>query len=207
MVEKKAEQRYGPTSGTFAGWVGVVLCVVLAVLLAISDPDVVSLRWILGLLAAAGLIASMMLRPVIVLRPGRLVLRNPFSTWLVPLAAIEAVEVRAVTRVSAGGATYDAVAVGRRIRKMVRGVQPSRITDLSGYAGGRIEQPAESSSRKIDASTPEALADLMIGQILAAADDARSKHEEAGQVQRVWSVVPIGVIVALTVGFVVALFL
>ncbi|MFL6155781.1 MAG: hypothetical protein ACJ72D_06820 [Marmoricola sp.] len=204
MANASTEQRYGPTSGTLSGWAGLVLCALLVVAFSVSHFDAVSVRWILVVLAVAVLIWSMMLRPVIIVRGATVVLRNPFSSWLVPLAAIEVVAVRAVTRIEAGGQGYNAVAVGRRVRKMVGRESAGRITDL-GSSGGRLSTPPEPKTNRIDASTPERLADLMTDQILAAADDARRSGQQPGPVERVWAWPELGALAALVTALVVLL--
>lgn len=193
MSAKTTEQRYGPTSGTLSGWAGLVFCAAVVVALLLGGPDLVRVRWTIAVLAVGVAIWAVMLRPLIIVRAPVVELRNPFSSWLVPLATIDLVVVRVITRIEAGGRTYDAVAVGRRIRKMVSREQRDPIS--------------ESRTKRIDASTPETLADLMTGQILAAAENARRSGQDAGPAVRVWAVPELAVLAALVVALVVTLLL
>lgn len=200
MTPTIPEQRYGPTSGALTGWLGVVTCVVLEVVLAVHGWNLVEVRWMVGILLAGVLIATMMLRPVIVLAADQLELRNPFSSWLIPVALVEVVQVRVVTRITAAGTPYDAVAVGRRVRPMVRG-------DGVGLFSRRALPQFASAPARRDASTPEALADLMTEQILVAAEDARARRVEPGPVRRAWAVVPLAATGLLLAALVVTLLL
>lgn len=207
MTATSKQQRYGPTAGTVSGWIGLVICAAVLVTFAISSPGVVGSRWIAGASGAAVVIWSMMLRPVIIVRPPVVELRNPFSSWQVPLATIDAVLVRAVTRIESGGRSYDAVAVGRRVRKMARSVAvPGRVNEF-GRADAMPAIEPDPVSRRLDASTPEALADLMIEQILNAAADAKRRNDPVGTPVRTWAVVELGLLGAAAIALAVTLLL
>ena len=205
MAPTISEQQYGPTAGTVSGWIGLVLSVVVGVGVLFSGYDRESLRIALGAALAAGLIWTVMLRPRIIVRlPGTLLLRNPLSTWEIPLAVVEVVSVRAITRVAVGERTYDGVAVGRPIRPP----RTSVIGGLSGLGGRRMPAPegtTKKSSIQASASTPNAIADLMTEQILAAADRARETRQPAEGIRRHWAVPELAVIGAALIGLVVAL--
>ncbi|MET3962934.1 hypothetical protein ABIE44_002868 [Marmoricola sp. OAE513] len=200
------EQRYGPTAGTVTGWLGLVVCVALAAVFAVVDVGAARPPWICGFVGGAVVIWATMLRPVIVVRaPDQVELRNPLSSWLIPLASVEVVQVRAVTRVVASGTPYDAVAVGRRIRKMVRnGPERVKLGDFGPNTG--VAVPVDPPTARFDVSTPEALADLMTEQILAAAEDARRTGKPAGPAVRSWAVLEIALLGVAAVAFVVSLF-
>lgn len=200
MPVPKPEQRYGPTSGTVTGALGVLICLVVAVWLPIASHDLVATRWALGIGAGAVLIWAFMLRPRIVVQPEMLVLRNPLSSWLVPLACVEVVQVCLLTRIgTTGGATYDAVAVARPLRSLTgrQRLQPS------GLFGRALSQDSGSESPKLRyarTNTPDGIADLMTEQILAAAHGAREAGAAAGPVRRVWAIPELAVTATLLVG-------
>jgi hypothetical protein len=190
MAEAKVEQRYGPTSGAITGALGVVGCLVVAVGLPFAQHDVLTARWALGAGAGAVLIWSFMLRPRIIVHPETLELRNPLSSWLVPLAGVEAVQVRAVTRIrTVSGGTYDAVAVGRPIRSLTGRTPRRSVLGVGGF-GGRVDlapDPPPASPRYRRTEGPDAIADLMTEQILAAAARAKDAGFADGPARRPWA--------------------
>ncbi|HET6152071.1 MAG TPA: hypothetical protein VFE15_03895 [Marmoricola sp.] len=205
MASTVLEQEYGPTSGVVTGWIGMVLCAVLIVAVPVANQDLGSARIAVGVGVAAALIWMTMLRPRIIVRlPDILLLRNPLSTWEVPLAAVESVSVRAITRVGVGERTYDGVAVGRPVR-------PPRPAGagLPGFGGRRgvvrSEPPTGKARLRPNASTPNAIADLMTEQLLAAADRARAAGQSDTGIDRVWAVPELAVLGALTVALVILL--
>lgn len=155
--------RFGPTSGVVSGWLGVVLCAGVAVLALVSGADRGSFRIVLCAAAAGVLVWCFLLRPRIVVRaPAELVLRNAVSSWVLPLAAVQAVTVRAITKVEAGGRRYDALAVGRSMRPRRAG---------SAHPHDAVEE-----------------ADLVVQVLLAEADQARKLGTGTGSPRRVWAV-------------------
>jgi hypothetical protein len=189
-----SEQRYGPTSGTLAGWFGLVMCAGIAIAFVVTDTGLVSVRWALVFVTFGVVIWAMMLRPLIVVRDGEVVLRNPFASWHIPISLITSVTVRAVTFVETPGKTYSSPAVGRRLRRMDRrGLD--KQTGLRGF-GNPFNQiavePVAGAGTRVDASTPEGLADLMIAQIKTAAAEgqrvAALRGGEPEKVARVWAV-------------------
>jgi hypothetical protein len=191
MATKAGEQTYGPTSGVITGWFGLLVCAVVVVV-ASFDSSGSRFHWLTGALLVGLMLWAVMLRPRIVVRePGEVELRNPFSAWVIPLAAIDVVAVRAVTNIEAVGKTYTCAAVGRRLRKM-------RSVERYGA------DPAPK-SRRTDTLNAEGLADLMTEQVLSAAAMARRTGHDPGPVTRVWAVpelVLLGVfVVALGVSF------
>ncbi|MCW2856266.1 MAG: hypothetical protein JWR52_1881 [Marmoricola sp.] len=201
MAKAKVEQRYGPTSGAITGMLGVLGCLVLAVGLPFAGHDLLTTRWSLGAGAAAVLLWSFMLRPRIIVKDGTLELRNPLSSWLLGLAEVDAVQVRAVTRVrTTSGGSYDAVAVGRPIRTLA-GRKQRRSFGIGGF-GGRVELAPEPTSVKpkyARTNGPDAIADLMIEQILAAAARAREARTADVGVRRDWAILELVLIGAMLV--------
>jgi len=196
------EQRYGPTTGTFTGWVGLVLCLGSIVAL-LMDPTAGSVRFALVLGTVALVIWCFVLRPrVIVREPNTLLLRTAVSTWDLPLAAITKVRVKAITRVEIGEQGYDGIAVGRRVRTMVRG-QVVKHGDGFADAGRALGDPPRRERKHPEVNTPEAVADLVTEQILAAAERAREAGRPTEPVLRRWAWVELVLLAASAVGFAV----
>ena len=179
MATPTPVRRYGPTTGSFTGWLGLVLAAVAAVAAPVSSPDTTGFL-ITAIAAAGGLLVWMvMLRPrVLVIAPESLELRNVISSWFVPLTAITDIEVRAVTRVRTADGRYDGVGVGRTIREMRRSRRGPHVPS------------ADSTGQE---------ADLMIGQVLQAVERARADGLVDRPVRRVWAVPELGVLAVLVV--------
>jgi hypothetical protein len=195
------EQRYGPTTGTFSGWLGLVICAgSIAVLLV--EPTHGTVRFALALGVVALLIWCFVLRPRIIVRhPNTLVLRNAVSTWELPLAGVSRVGVKAITRVQVGEMAYDGIAVGRRVRTMVRG-QFTRDGVGFGSLGRTVVETPQPDRRPGNPSSPEAIADLVTEQVLAAAERARDEGHESGSVRRRWAWPELVLLAAAVLGFV-----
>jgi hypothetical protein len=185
------EQRFGPTSGVLIGWIGLVLCAVgvVASLQADRSPDGVGRALAVALLGV--LIWCYMLRPRVVVGRTTVVLRNAVSEWHVPLASVQAVVVRAVTRIRTADGRYDGVAVGRPVRKMLR--------DSSSQPRGPASKPLQKGQIHGDV-----IPDFVVERILHSADSAREFGQPAGPVTRAWAVPELVLLVLLTVGMVVA---
>lgn len=179
-----AEQRYGPTSGELSGWFGVVLTTLLAVGLPLYEQDRETLRVAVGAALVGVLVWSYMLRPKIIVRAGEtLLLRNVFSTWSVPLASVETVSIGALTRVGTTSGSYEAVGVGRPLRSMIR-------------SSGRPAVQAR-------AAAGDVVPDLVIEQVLLAAERARAAGHPPGPVTRIWAtetLVVLGVLAFVLLG-------
>lgn len=104
-----SSQSFGPTSGLVTGWFSGALFLVGGVFVALNG----SVGWGALLLALALLLWCFLARPRIVVDSGVLELRNAFSSWVVPLAAVDDVTVRHSTVVTVGDKTYVGDAVGR----------------------------------------------------------------------------------------------
>lgn len=190
MATTIEEQRYGPTTGAVSGWMGLVMSVLSAVLLLLH-PTTGQVRGALGLGIAAMLIWCYVLRPRVIIRePSTLLLRNAFSTWNVPLAAISRIQIKAITRVSLGDQSYDGLGVGRRVTVMLR--------------GGSGAAPNRQFMKREPAKTPEGIADLVIEQVLAAADRAKETGQRTEPVRRSWARVELVLLGAMVLALVVS---
>lgn len=175
MVE---QQSYGPSSGTVAGWSGIVLAGgVVAVLLA-TERSVGGVRSALAVAIVAVVVWCYLLRPRIVVRPTTLLLRNAFADWEIPLSSIQEVSVRTVTGVYTAERRYDGIAVGRTVRSILR-----------SQAGGASDETA----------------DLVTRQVTRAAATARERGEEAGPATRTRAYPEIVVLLALVMALLASL--
>lgn len=200
MAVTITEQKYGPTTGAFTGWIGLLTCLgSIAALL--TGPTHGTVRFALVLGAVALLIWCFVLRPRIIVRePNTLLLRNAFSTWDLPLAGVSRVRVKVITRVEIGETPYDGIAVGRRVRHMVRG-QVVKHGDGFADAGRALGDPPRRDRQHPSANSPEAIADLVTEQILAAADRARDHGQPTEPARRAWAWPELVLFAAIVLGF------
>ena len=200
MAVTITEQKYGPTTGVFTGWIGLLVCVG-AIVTLLMDPTQGTVRFALVLGAVALLIWCFVLRPRIILRePNTLLLRNAVSTWDLPLAAVTTVRIKAITRVQLGETPYDGIAVGRRVRNMVRG-EVVKHGDGFADAGRALGDPPRRDRKHPTATSPEAIADLVTEQVLAAADRARDAGRPTEPARRSWAWSELALFVAVAIGF------
>jgi hypothetical protein len=201
-------RRFTPTSGTAAGWAGIVIAVFVLVVVLSDDRSVGSFRFsfVVGLFGL--LVWCYMLRPRVVIGTSEVELRNAFSSWHVPLAEVRRVSVRAVTRVHTDERRFDGVAVGRPVRSLRPGrTERKRPVGLPGlgatYAMNNDPTPTRPSS-DLDA---DGVADFVTEQILLAADRARAEHAAGRAARRSWASLELVALVLLVGGLAVSLFL
>lgn len=173
-------RRYGPTSGLVTGWIGLAGCALLAVGMPFTGQDQTTLRVAVGAALAGVVIWMIMLRPNVILTSSLLELRNPLTTWQIPVGLVDAITVGVVARVEAAGRSYDAVAVGRPVRVVRR----------------NAERPWGSS---------DMVADRLTEDVLHAAATARAVGQETGIVQRLWAVPELSAIGVLSLVLLVLL--
>lgn len=172
------EKRYGPTTGLVTGWIGVVGCAAAAICLPFTGQDRTTFRFALVFALAGVVIWAFLARPRIVLTSTTLVLRNPLSSWSLPVGLIDEVIVGFATRVTAVGRTYDATAVSRPPRAFAR--------------------PATKRW-----ASPDLVVEIMVQDVLAAAKLARAAGPEAGTIQRHWAVPELSAIGVLSLALLV----
>ncbi len=168
------------------GVVGLGVCAVVVGLELADDLTVTSVRVAIGAAEAAVLLWAYLLRPRVILEAGgaALVLRNPLSSWRIPLDSVRTVVVRTVTTVKTDDARYDAVAVGYPLRTLVR--------ELRG--GGRGPEDAPRIPRHDEQA-------VMTDAILAAADSARRLGVSGPPASRSYAVVEIGLFAVAALAF------
>lgn len=209
MSETSPVQRYGPTSGTITGVIGLVCCAFVAVAALAGGVSTTSLQVALGALALGVLAWAFLLKPRIIVEEGErmlLLLRNPLVSHRVPLAAVKVVGVRTVTTVKTEDERFDAVAVGYPLRKIVRGnvARPAHPTPGLGIPHAPL--PAEPRHDRKQHHGSQDIQMLMTDRILAAAERARASGQPAGAAERRYAVAEIGLLAVLGIVFVVTLF-
>lgn len=117
------EIRFRPTSGRILGSVAVIAGVVVLAI-AVSDPGSVPAPLAAGVALFAVLAWASMLWPRVSLTADHLVLRTMVEHQRLPLAAIEELAVRQVLAVRVGDKRYVSSALGRPLRKAIRGGSP-----------------------------------------------------------------------------------
>ena len=203
-ADRGAERRFTPNTGTFSGWLGVGLAAVAFVAVVVDDHTLRGSRIALAALIFGLLVWCFMLRPRIVIGATVLELRNPFSSWHLPLAAVRRVAVRAVTRVWTDDEQFfDGVAVGRPVRSLVRGrPAQSRYVGPPGFGGTRMNDDADASRSHKGQLDADTVADFVGEQILLHADRAREDEAPPGTPRRTWAWLEIGALVVLVVALV-----
>jgi hypothetical protein len=200
------DRLFRPTSGTAVGWTGVVLASIGLVAALVDDHTLGGARFALAAAIFGLLVYCFMLRPRLVIGRSHLELRNPFGSWHVPLAGVRKVVVRAVTRVYTDDRRFDGVAVGRPVRSMVRGKHGRQASvGVPGLGATRItEDPTATRAPRGQLDT-DMVADLVVEQILLAADRAREAAEPTGTPTRSWAWPELTALAVLVVALVVSL--
>jgi hypothetical protein len=196
---------YTPTTGTVSGWTGLVIAGAFVLAVLLGDWSVGSVRYAVAALIFALLMWCYMLRPRVVIGGSEVELRNPFSSWHVPLVDVRSVEVRAVTMLTTEERRYDGVAVGRPARTLLRGGQ--QRTRFLATPGRTTRLPNEPEATRLQRGQLDAnaIADLVVEQVLFGADQARERGETSRPARRSWASLEIGGLVALVATFVVSL--
>jgi hypothetical protein len=215
MAEQGAEemQRFR-SNGRAMGVLGLLLCVLVAAVLALYEAPHVAVPGVLGCAFAAVLVWMAMLRPSVAASTTELRLRTLSETVTIPMASIDTVLVRRYLLVRSGGHKYICPAISRPLRRTVRremgwrgpqflspGPSEERLT------GGNLQTEVEQN----DLSYPD-FVEQRIGQ-LAADDRARrgiearseAEYELGSHAVRRTAWLELGLLVVLAVAFVVAL--
>ena len=111
---------FGPTSGGISGAVGIVCGLGLAASTLSEGVHPSELPYLFAGLAFVAASWALLLRPRIRLHPRDLELRNAFSSFRIPYAAISGLSVRSYTVVQVGERRYVGLAVGRTRGSMTR---------------------------------------------------------------------------------------
>jgi hypothetical protein len=207
------EQRYGPTSGSAMGFIGLGACAIVVGLALLDNPTVVSIRVAIVAVAVGILVWAYLLRPRIIVAAddSTLELRNPLSSWWIPVAAVRVVGVKTVTTVKTEDARYDAVAVGYPLRAIVRGRAGAESSapasgSMPGTLSGSIAIPKFGRGEPAAPAGPTRHADqeiqvLMQDRILAAGDRARNKGLPEAPVRRTYAVLELALLGVTVLAF------
>ncbi|VXB06062.1 hypothetical protein [Nocardioides sp. AX2bis] len=115
------EEDFRPTNGPAVGLLALAVLVGVVVLDVLGQgPDLAPWGYALVVLLGV-LVWAAVLRPRVWVGQGDLVLRTMLETVRLPLAAVEAIAVRQVLVVTAGGRRYVCPALGRSRKALVRG--------------------------------------------------------------------------------------
>lgn len=201
--DRAGDRLFKPTSGLYSGWLGIALAALVLVTVLLDDHSLRGARFALGATIFGLLMWAFMLRPRVVVGATEVELRNPFTSWHVPLVDVRRVEVRAVTMVHTDERRYDGVAVGRPVRTLVRGrTVPQRSLGVPGLGANRISEGAAASQMPKGELDDNGVADFLVEQILAAAARAREVSSGPGTPRRSWAwaeLVALGALVAALV--------
>jgi hypothetical protein len=182
---------FGPTSGAISGVVGVLCGVAFAASTLTHGLEASELRYLFGGLAFAAAAWAVLLRPRVRLLSDHVELRNGFSEFLVPYAAISEVAIRSFTVVHVDGKRYIGLAVGRNRKSMTRRRKDEVLRDRPDLAAGKsLEKASE--------------ADLL--QVTLEDRIDRAAGGPAVAVRRHWALPEIAVLAACLAGFVICLF-
>ena len=192
---RAGELDFPPTSGTFSGIDGMMLAVGGLVWVALDGHTLVGARFALGL-ALFGLVAyAYMVRPRIRVRSGVLHLVNPLEDVHIPLPLVDRVTVRSATHVFVGEKRYVGVAVGRKVREMVRPRGEGAASMPSSPFGLGLGRAGASSSPPVGDRVPDLL-EQYVGTLVTEA--RRGPVDETLVVRRapVWWLVGPGIVFA-----------
>jgi len=171
------ETEWFSPAGLATGVAGVIVAAVVAIVTLVESGP----AWLVAAALLFGAIVYVSsLRPRAGLTSSELVLRQMFSTEVVPLSSIGTVRVGRMLEVTVGATRYRSAAVGRTLRRSIR--------------------PRERDPLKVPA-------DYVEDRILAKRADATARADEPGPVTRTWAWPEIVVVAVLAVAFVITLFL
>jgi len=160
-MREEPVERFRPTGGLVSGVLALGFVVTVVVLGLADLAEGFPLPVVTAALVMGVLVWAAMLRPRVWATADELVLRNMLTTAFIPLAAIEAVVVRQVMAVSAGGRRYVSAAIGKPRSKRARwGGRGTRETPF-----GSVRKPGE-----------PAYADFVADRISHLAESARARQ-------------------------------
>ncbi|GAB3256786.1 hypothetical protein [Nocardioides dilutus] len=128
MADESLEdlEHFAPTGGRIVGVLGLLIAAGVAGLW-VGDRDGVPAPVAAGALVGGVLAWASLLRPRVSVSRDTLHLRNMLETIHVPLAAIDQLVVRQVLAVRVGEKRFVSPAVGRKLRKAMRGKRPDHV--------------------------------------------------------------------------------
>ncbi|QYJ04345.1 hypothetical protein KUV85_01305 [Nocardioides panacisoli] len=157
-MSTEGEERFHPTSGRFGGVVGIVIAVVVAAM-GFIDGGVVTVPWVLPAAVLVGSLSwAMLLRPRVSVTRDELVLRQPFGTQVLPLAAMGSFAVGRVLECRVDGKRYVSAAIGRTVREVRRDRSKpvGEVNDKSygAFVERRISELQENARQRVGDADP-----------------------------------------------------
>jgi hypothetical protein len=211
--------RFRATNGRLTGVVGLLVCLGLGVVFAVSGSSHTAVPGVVACAFAAVLVWLAMLRPSVSATDDELRMRTLFETVSIPMASIETVVVRRYLLVRSGGVKYICPAISRSLRKTVRSELKWRPNQLMMPGAANLEErfgePQPDGVRTGVQEHDLAYADFVEQRIghLAAGDRARrgieerseEEYELGSQVVRRVAWPELAVLSVLAVAFILAL--
>lgn len=168
-----AIEHFAPTGGRVTGVVGLVLAAGILVLGVVRPAEVTAPVMVAA--ALGGLLAwTASLRPRVSASIETLYLRNMLSTVEVPLAAIDELRVRQVLAVRVGEKKLVSPGVGRKLRKLIKGAQPSPL--FMPNLGGSMSDSGGPETQTASAAHSVDYVDHVEGRLLDLIEQARVRH-------------------------------
>jgi hypothetical protein len=198
-------QKFKPTGGSIVGYASIVLLGAAVVVTAVSEPNLIGVRVVLGLLLLILLTWIALLRPRADATRETLRLRNLLSDHHLPLAHIDAVVVRQMLLVWVGKDRYACVGIGRSARQLMGNKRKRGPMAVLG-----IEQAEDrmgmAQTPQIDESADYAtFVETRIEDLARSA--RRDLPDQSAVVRREWALPEIAALVVVVVLFVLSLVL
>ena len=166
-------EHFAPTGGRLTGVAGLVLAAAILVLGVVRPGDVTAPIMVAA--ALGGLLAwSALLRPRVSASTETLYLRNALSTTEVPLAAVDELRVRQVLAVRVGEKKLVSPALGRKLRKLLKGGQSSPM--FMPNLGGSMADAGGSETQTASAAHSVDYVDHVESRLLDLIEQARARH-------------------------------
>lgn len=194
-------QQFKPTTGVAIGVAGLVACVLVLVVVVLTERNADGVRVALGTLLVAALIWAVLLRPRATAYRDTLLLRGIVSDTHVPLAAIDTALVRNVLAVWTDDRRYTCAGISRSTRSMVKRPRGGGALQVLGIRQFDDRMAAVGDIGGTDYPT------FVETRITELASAARRDGRPVPGVRREWAVPELAAIGGLTLAFVASLLL
>ncbi len=198
-------QKFKPTGGSVVGYASIVVLGAAVVVTVVSEPNLLGVRVVLGLLLLMLLTWIALLRPRADATRETLRLRNLLSDHHLPLAHIDAVVVRQMLLVWVGKDRYACVGIGRSARQLMGNKRKRGPMAVLG-----IEQTDDRMAlgQSEEVGTSGDYASFVETRIEDLARSARRDlPDQSAEVRREWALPEIAALVVVAVLFVLSLVL
>jgi hypothetical protein len=196
-------QKFKPTGGTVVGYASIVALAAAVVVTVLSEPNLLGVRVVLGLVLLMLLTWIALLRPRADATRETLRLRNLLSDHLVPLAHVDEVAVRQMLMVWVGRDRYTCVGIGRSARQLMgnkrkRGPMAVLGVEQTDDRMGMGQTPEVGTSGDYATFVENRIEDL-------ARSARRDLHDQSAEVRRQWATPEITALLAVGTLFVLSL--